>query len=338
MFIMSAQPQQTYIYDNHGRPISYVRLAVTDRCNLRCFYCMPAEGIKYVPRKQLLSYEEMERILGVLVAMGINKLRITGGEPFVRQDLVGFLEKAASIPGLEQVHITTNGVLTAPYIDQLKAIGIRSINLSIDTLDRERFHLITRRDEVHKVEATMYKILDAGIPLKINAVVIEGKNEEDLVLLSKLTKNLPIGVRFIEEMPFNGEGAHYPKLKWNHQKMLTHLEQHFGSLEKIADDDHSTSRNYRIPGHLGTIGIIPAFSRTFCGTCNRIRITSQGLLKTCLYDRGVLDIRELLRNGATDHLIKASFLKAFGNRARDGFAAESRRNTAVAESMSEIGG
>ena len=335
---MSTSSHTSEIFDNHGRPITYVRLAVTDRCNLRCFYCMPAEGIKYVPKKELLSYEEMERVLRVLCSMGINKLRITGGEPFVRQDLIGFLEKAVNIPGLEQVHITTNGVLTTPYIPQLKQLCISSINLSIDTLDRQRFHLITRRDEVHKVEETMYKVLEAGIPLKINAVVIEGKNEEDLVLLSNLTRHLPLGVRFIEEMPFNGEGAHYPKLKWNHRKILEHLTAHFGSLTKVNDDAHSTSTNYRIPGHLGTIGIIPAFSRTFCGACNRIRITSQGLLKTCLYDHGVLDIKALLRSGAEDADLKQAFINAFGQRARDGFEAESRRPSEVAESMSEIGG
>jgi cyclic pyranopterin phosphate synthase len=229
-------------------------------------------------------------------------------------------------------------VLTTPYIPRLKQLGISSINLSIDTLDRERFHLITRRDEVHKVEETMYKLLEAGIPLKINAVVIEGKNEEDLVSLSELTRDLPIGVRFIEEMPFNGEGAHYPKLKWNHRKIMSHLTDNFGRLTRVDADAHSTSTNYRIPGYQGTVGVIPAFSRTFCGSCNRIRITSQGLLKTCLYDNGVLDLKELLRNGASDAFLKATFKDTFGKRARDGFEAESRRSSEVAESMSEIGG
>ena len=335
---MSSYHPKSQIFDNHGRPISYVRLAVTDRCNLRCFYCMPAEGIQYVPKKELLTYEEMERILGILASMGVHKLRITGGEPFVRQNLIGFLERVVNIPGLDQVHITTNGVLTAPYIQKLKDLGIRSINLSIDTLDPERFRKITRRDEVHRVKQTMYKILESGIPLKINAVVIQGKNEEDLIQLSELTRNLPLGVRFIEEMPFNGEGAHYPKLKWNYQKILAHLSDHFGKLDKIEDEAHSTSTNYRIPGHLGTVGVIPAFSRTFCGSCNRIRITSQGLLKTCLYDNGVLDLKNKLRNGGDDPGLKKALLNAFSSRARDGYEAELNRSAEVTESMSEIGG
>ena len=326
------------IYDNHNRPIEYVRLAVTDRCNLRCFYCMPAEGIKYVPKKELLTYEEMERLLRLLTSMGIKKLRITGGEPFVRQNLIGFLENVKEIPGLEEIHITTNGVLTTPYIGRMKSLGISSINLSIDTLDRDRFKMITRRDEVDKVKETMHKVLEANIPLKINAVVIQGKNIEDIVQLSSLTKEYPIGVRFIEEMPFNGEGAHYAHLKWTYKKILSHLEDHFGSLNKIQDQPHSTSINYQIPGYSGTIGVIPAFSRTFCGSCNRIRITSQGLLKTCLYDNGVLDIRDILRNGSGDNELKQSLVAAFSNRAKDGFEAESNRISQVTESMSEIGG
>jgi cyclic pyranopterin phosphate synthase len=299
---------------------------------------MPAEGIQYVPKKELLTYEEMERVLRLLVNMGIHKLRITGGEPFVRQNLIGFLERVVKIPGLDQVNITTNGVLTAPYLSKLKDMGISSINLSIDTLDPERFHKITRRDQVHRVKETLYKALEAGIPLKINAVVIEGKNEEDLIELAELTKQLPIGVRFIEEMPFNGEGAHYPKLKWNYRRILEHLATHFGDLVKIEDETHSTSTNYRIAGYVGTVGVIPAFSRTFCGSCNRIRITSQGLLKTCLYDNGVLDIRKMLRQGASNDDLSTALIKAFSTRARDGYEAESTRTSEVSESMSEIGG
>ena len=326
------------LFDNHGRIIDYVRLAVTDRCNLRCFYCMPSEGIKYVPKKELLTYEEMERLLRLLCSMGIKKLRITGGEPFVRQNLMEFLEQIKTIPGLEQINLTTNGVLTAPFIQRLKEVGIKSVNLSIDTLDRDRFKMITRRDEVEKVKDTMFKLLQAEIPLKINAVVIQGKNTEDLIPLTNLTKDYPIGVRFIEEMPFNGQGAHYPKLRWTYKKILSYLSDHFGTLIKQEDHPHSTSSNYRIPGHVGTVGVIPAFSRTFCGSCNRIRITSQGLLKTCLYDNGVLDIRKMIRNGSNDQALKESLLHAFSNRVKDGFEAEATRVTQVTESMSEIGG
>ncbi len=328
------------LQDNHGRPINYLRLAVTDRCNLRCFYCMPEEGIKYLPKHQLLTYEEMERLVRILVEMGIRKVRITGGEPFVRRDLIDFLWKLSEIEQLEQINLTTNGVLTQAYIPQLLAMGIHSVNLSLDTLDKKRFLEITRRDEFDQVMASLDALVAAGIPTKINAVVMEGKNIEDLIPLALLSKDRPIDVRFIEEMPFNGEGSHYPVLKWTHRKILEELRSHFPDIQKIQDAPHSTSYNYQVPGHQGTVGIIAAFSRTFCGTCNRIRLTAQGQLKTCLYDDGVLDLKALLRRPATDQEIKAAFLKAFGNRAKDGYEAEARRDQSkpLSESMSTIGG
>jgi molybdenum cofactor biosynthesis protein A len=330
----------TRIYDNHGRPITYVRLAVTDRCNLRCFYCMPAEGIKYVPRQELLTYEEMERLLRILADLGIHKVRITGGEPFVRRNLMGFLKRVADIPGIDTINMTTNGVLTTPYLSDLKKLGIASINLSLDTLDRQRFFDITRRDEFPKVMACLDRLLELKIKTKINAVIIEGKNTEDIISLAQFTQEHPVGVRFIEEMPFNGNGNNYPVLKWNHTRILESLKQHFPTLEKIPDPPNSTAFTYQIPGFQGTIGIIPAFSRTFCGTCNRIRLTAKGMLKTCLYDDGRLDIRALLRSGASDSELTTAFLTAFGQRAKNGFEAEKRRNQdrPVSESMSTIGG
>ncbi|MDX2245620.1 MAG: GTP 3',8-cyclase MoaA [Bacteroidia bacterium] len=331
---------ESRIYDNHGRPIDYVRIAVTDRCNLRCFYCMPAEGITYVNRKDLLSYEEISRLVAILAEMGVRKVRITGGEPFLRRDLMFLLEKIVSTRGIEAVHITTNGVLTAPHVPALKAMGIKSINLSLDTLDRQRFMEMTRRDELPKVQECLEALLANGISTKINAVVMEGKNVEDIIPLTELGRKDPVEVRFIEEMPFNGAGANYPRLAWNHRRILQELKSHYPEIHKIPDPDHSTSENYQIPGFAGTVGIIPAFTRTFCGTCNRIRLTAVGQLKTCLYDDGVLDIRALLRSGAADGEIRTAFLKAFSNRAKDGYEAEKRRSAdrPVNESMSTIGG
>ncbi len=329
----------TTLYDNHGRPITYLRLAVTDRCNLRCFYCMPAEGIPYLPKQALLTYEEMERLVHVLAGMGITKVRITGGEPFVRKDLMYFLRRLKQIKGIEEVHITTNGVLTAPHIAQLKAIGIASVNLSLDTLDGERFRQITRRDEYGKVMHCLEQLLVHNIPVKINTVVMEGQNTKDIIPLAELTRTAPVSVRFIEEMPFNGEGNHYPVLVWTHDKIMQVLRQQYPNLQKISDKSHDTAYHYQVPGYAGTVGVIAAFSRTFCGSCNRIRITAQGTLKTCLYDGGVLDLKQLLRSRATDELIAEAFLRAFRHRAKDGFEAESRsRRTPVHESMSTIGG
>jgi molybdenum cofactor biosynthesis protein A len=328
------------LYDNHGRLINYVRLAVTDRCNLRCFYCMPEEGIKFAPRREILTYEEMERIVRVLAEMGVEKVRITGGEPFVRRDLMSFLEKIAAIDGLKQIALTTNGVLAAPHVRHFKSLKINSVNLSLDSLDPDRFFEVTRRNEFAAVMRTLDELLRHGIDVKINSVVMQGRNEQDLLPLVEMTRRLPVNVRFIEEMPFNGSGQHYTDWTWDHRRIIAHLRESFPSLTKIPDPPHSTSANYAIDGHLGTVGVIAAYSRTFCGTCNRLRITPQGLLKTCLYDTGIFNIRDLLRAGASDRDLATAFTEAIGHRARDGYEAEARRfgQTAVTESMATIGG
>lgn len=330
----------TTLYDNHGRPINYVRLAVTDRCNLRCFYCMPEEGIRYLPKKNLLTFEEIERLISLLASLGISKVRLTGGEPFVRNDLMKLINRISEIPGIQDLHLTTNGVLTAPYIPELKKLGIASVNLSLDTLDKSRFHAITRRDEFDPVMNTLDLLLEHGIPVKINAVVMEEKNIDDIIPLIELTKNNLVDVRFIEEMPFNGAGNHYPTLHWTYKKILEYIESHYPELQKIPDAPFSTSYGYKVPGYKGKIGVIAAFSRTFCGTCNRIRITAQGTLKTCLYDDGVLDVRQLLRSPASDEIIKQNLLAAFHSRPKNGFEAEGNRKNHLpaSESMSTIGG
>src|SRR5688572_29768454 len=193
------------LYDNHNRPLNYVRIAVTDRCNLRCFYCMPQESIQYLPKKSLLTFEEIERLLLLLSEMGISKVRFTGGEPFVRNDLMKLLHKTSEIEGIRDVHLTTNGILTAPHIPDLKRLKISSVNLSLDTLDKKRFFMITQRDEFERTFETLNLLQEYEIPVKINAVVMDGKNIDDLIPLAELTHHQNIDVRFIEEMPFNGD-------------------------------------------------------------------------------------------------------------------------------------
>lgn len=246
----------------------------------------------------------------------------------------------AAVPGIKDIHLTTNGVLTAPYIKELKQAGVQSVNLSLDTLDKEKFKNITRRDEFDNVMQTLQLLIEEKIKVKLNAVVMDGKNTDDILSLVAFTKSNPVSVRFIEEMPFNGEGSHYPVLNWTHHKITEHIRTAYPELLKLKDEAHSTSYNYSIPGHLGNIGVIAAFSRTFCGTCNRIRITAQGTLKTCLYDEGVLNIRDLMRTNASDEQLTQALLKAFQNRAKDGFEAEQMRKdgVGVSESMSTIGG
>ncbi|MFN4145095.1 MAG: GTP 3',8-cyclase MoaA [Runella sp.] len=327
------------LIDNHGRIVSYVRLAVTDRCNLRCFYCMPEEGIKYVPKPHLLTWEEMERVVRILAQLGIDKVRITGGEPFVRRGIIDFLERLHQIDGIRQINLTTNGVLTAPLVPEFGRLGIRSVNLSLDSLDRQRFFEITRRDEFQNVWQTFEALQEYKIPTKINAVVMSGKNTDEIAAMAELTRQYPISMRFIEEMPFNGQAEHQYNEFWNFARILTELQRHYPSLYKLPDPPASTAYHYQIPGYRGTIGIIAAYSRTFCGTCNRLRITPQGQLKTCLYEEGGLNIRDLLRRGLDDEAVRDQIIKAVQHRAKDGFEAEKNRNTAVAsDSMAMIGG
>jgi molybdenum cofactor biosynthesis protein A len=323
------------LFDNHGRAINYLRLAVTDRCNLRCHYCMPEDGLDWLSRKELMSYEEMLHICALLVRHGIEKIRITGGEPFARKDIMSLLSGLAAIKGLKQLNLTTNGVLTAPYIPELKKLGVQSVNLSLDTLDRNRFFTITRRDELPAVLHTLDELLKHGMEVKINAVVMEGQNIGDIIPLVALTKELPVSVRFIEEMPFNGAGNSHSGAHWDYIRILQLIKEQYPDIKKIPDPPHSTSYNYQIPGHKGSVGIIAAYTRSFCGTCNRIRITPQGMLKTCLYDNGVFNIKELLRLGYTDDQLIAAFNDALGTRAKDGWEAEQNK---VHESMAAIGG
>jgi molybdenum cofactor biosynthesis protein A len=323
--------------DSHGRTIDYVRLAVTDRCNLRCFYCMPNEGIDFLPKKHLLTYEEMLRMLTIMANEGISKVRITGGEPFVRKDLMSFLWDITKIDGIEKLHLTTNGVLTAPYIAELKQMGIAGINLSLDSLDRGRFFEMTRRDELPNVLKTLDACLSHKIPLKINAVMMAGKNQEDIFELVELARNAPVSVRFIEEMPFNGEGL---KLDYflSYKKIIDLVSERYPGMQKLQDEKNSTSYNYQIPGFKGNFGVIAAYSRTFCGTCNRLRITPTGDLKTCLYDEGVFNIRDMMRSTASDFEISKTIQEAIRHKAKDGFEAEKNRVSSVSESMTTIGG
>ena len=300
---------------------------------------MPEHGLEWLSRSELLTYEEMLRLCGVLVRLGINKIRITGGEPFVRKDMMKFIAALSQLDGLQQINLTTNGVATAPLVPELKKLGIRSVNLSLDTLDRERFFQITRRDELPKVLDTMDALLRHDIKVKINAVVMDGQNTEDIIPLAKLTQNLPVDVRFIEEMPFNGGDHAAARPFWDHHRILDTIRSEWPDLEKIPDPPFSTSMNYRLPGHHGKVGIIAAWSRTFCGTCNRIRVTPQGVLKTCLYDHGVLNLRDLMREGLSDTELTDHLLFAFNHRHKNGWdAEEARRGIPVKESMATIGG
>jgi cyclic pyranopterin phosphate synthase len=288
---------------------------------------MPAEGIVYMPERELLTWEEMSRVVRVMHGMGINKVRITGGEPFVRNGLMDFLSEITALPGLE-VCLTSNGVLIGEYIDQLKVLGIRSVNLSLDALDRDRFKQITRRDDYEVVYQNLLRLVAEGFEVKINAVVMKGQNEQDILALAALTKDLPVSVRYIEEMPFNGSGLVEGTLFWNHERILKELKTVYADPKPVLMRGGETANRYAIA----------AFSRTFCGSCNRVRLTAKGQVKTCLYDDGVFDLKAYLRSGISDEELRKVLLGLYQKRPLDGFEAEKNRKGVINESMTTIGG
>ena len=219
---------------------------------------MPEEGLNFSKKSQILSFEEMERLIVILAKLGISKVRITGGEPFVRKDLIPFMKTVSGIEGIDKLSITTNGTGPLTQIAEMKAMGIYAVNLSLDCLDRDRFHKITRRDEFDQVMTYYRALLDADINTKINAVVMQDHNLDDIIPICELTKLDKVSVRFIEEMPFNGGSKGYTPIEWNHNKILDHIQTAYPDLIKIEDEKSSTSYNYQIPGAKGSIGIIPS--------------------------------------------------------------------------------
>lgn len=319
--------------------MDYLRIAVTDRCNLRCFYCMPEEGIHYLPKKELLTFEEILRLTEIFASLGVKKVRITGGEPFLRKDLMSLLQAIKSISSIESLNITTNGVLTQPYIPDLKALGIDHVNLSLDSLDEQNFFRITRRNEFKAVMKTLDALVDQQIKTKINMVVINGKNHQEILPMAELSQHQNLDIRFIEEMPFNGAAGQTREI-WSAGQIFETLTDKYPAIEKIQSDPHAPANQYQIPGFKGQVGIIAAYSRSFCGKCNRIRLTATGSIKNCLYDEGVLDLKSILRSGASDAEIKAILLQTVQRKEKNGHLAEANRkqNTQITESMSTIGG
>lgn len=326
------------LIDNHNRVINYVRLAVTDRCNLRCNYCMPEHGIDFARKPDLMTVEEMKRLCSILAGLGVDKIRITGGEPFVRKGVMDLFEHLASLEEVREISVTSNATLIGPHIDRMKELGIQSVNISLDAIQAETFARITRRDEFDKVYGNIMRLVDSGMEVRINFVVLKGQNIEDIYPMMEFQRDFPVRVRFLEEMPFNGGSRDFKGLEWNHKKILEHIRGKYPEFEKIPGPMTATSVNYQIPGHAGSFGIIPAFSRTFCGSCNRLRITATGDLITCLYGKPVANIREPLRKGATSLQIRALLEEILGQRAKDGFEAQEQFGPVAGSSMSSIGG
>lgn len=287
------------LMDRYQRNIEYLRISVTDKCNMRCRYCMPEEGVEIKSHQQMLRWEEIHRMVKAFADLGVRKVRITGGEPLVRKGLTSFVAGLGSL-GLEEISITTNGVLLTEMAADLKKAGISRVNVSLDSLDPEKFRWITRGGEVSKVLAGITAALDAGlVPLKVNAVVVRGFNDDEVVNLALLAKELPIHVRFIELMPV-GLGS-----IWGPESFVSTAEtmekiSTLGQLQPAEVSGNGPAQVWRLPGFQGTLGFISAISEHFCAQCNRVRLTADGRLYPCLHSEEFVDCFALLRNGADD--------------------------------------
>jgi len=326
------------LIDNHNRKINYLRLAVTDRCNLRCNYCMPAEGIDFSSNDKLFTIDELSRLSQLLVTQGIDKIRITGGEPFVRKDLMVLLRNLSKMKDLNDISVTTNATLIGPYIDELKELGITNINVSMDAINRETFEKITRRDQYDTVHNNILRLITEGFKVRINFIALDGQNTDDILPMLELAKHYDVCVRYLEEMPFNGGSRKFEGIAWDYKRILAHIKETYPNFVQLPAEKTSTSMNYKIPGFKGTFGLIPSFSRTFCGTCNRLRITAIGDVITCLYAQPCMNIREILRSKNSEEKVKEQILKAVGIRAKTGFEAQEKDKGVFSNSMTSIGG
>ena len=291
--------------DQYGRQINYMRVSVTDRCNLRCIYCMPEEGIKQVSHQDILTYDEIVQIVNAAAAVGITRIKLTGGEPLVRKNLAGLVEALRAVPGIEEVTVTTNGVLLKEQIGKLAKAGISAVNISVDSLDPDMYASIARKDALAAVLGGMEAAVSCpGLKVKINCVPLKGLNEEEWVRLAQIARERPIDVRFIEMMPM-GLGRDFQGS--SQKEVLERLRETFGPEQYLDGNFGNGPATYvHFNGFAGKIGFISALSHKFCSECNRIRMTAEGFLKPCLQYASGEDLREMIRNGASEEeLIRA---------------------------------
>ncbi|WP_405247074.1 GTP 3',8-cyclase MoaA [Cellulophaga sp. Asnod2-G02] len=326
------------LVDNHNRTINYLRLAVTDRCNLRCNYCMPSEGINFAENDKLFTIEELITLSRILVSQGITKIRITGGEPFVRKDLMVLLRELSKMDALEDISITTNATVIGPYISELKALGIKNINVSMDAITKDVFEKITRRKQYDIVYENIIRLITEGFNVRINCIALEGQNIDDIIPMLDLAKHYNVCVRYLEEMPFNGGSKKFSAITWDYKKILAHIAEVYPDYYLLESPKTSTSMNYKIPGFAGTFGVIPSFTRTFCGSCNRLRISATGDVITCLYAKASANLITALRAENSEENIKEAILKAVSSRAKTGFEAQEQYKGIFSNSMTSIGG
>lgn len=329
------------LVDAFGRQIKNVRISITDKCNFRCVYCMPAEGLQWLKREEILSYEEIERLVRLLVSLGVEQVRLTGGEPTVRKDLPELIRKLSQIEGLKSLSLTTNGYLLKNLARPLAEAGLTRINVSLDSLVREKFFQLTRRDSLQQVlegleELEKYPQIS---PIKINAVAMRNFTESEVVAFAMLARRKPYAVRFIEFMPLDADDNWQPDSVLTGDEIKAIIEREVMPLVPIKSDDPAeTSTKYRFADGIGEMGFINPVSHPFCSSCDRIRITAEGMLRTCLFAHIETDLKTPLRNGASDEVLEEIVRRAVWKKERKHHINEGEAFQRTKRSMSQIGG
>lgn len=287
--------------DNYQRELNYLRISVTDRCNLRCVYCMPPEGVQFLSHKEILRIEEIETIVKAAASIGVKKVRLTGGEPLMRKGLDELIRRIAGVPGIDDIALTTNGLLLPTLVQVLKEAGLRRVNISLDTLDSTRYREITCNGTLDKAWAGINAALEADFqPVKINTVVIRGFNDDEVAGIAGLTLEKPLHVRFIEIMPVGQSNSWATRRCVPAQEVMSQISAKLGPLLPAKKPEgNGPAQYYRLPDAQGTVGFISSMSNHFCSSCNRLRLTSTGTLRPCLYDGSEVDLKTPLREGAS---------------------------------------
>ncbi|MEJ8553957.1 GTP 3',8-cyclase MoaA [Tepidibacter sp. Z1-5] len=321
--------------DNTGRKIEYLRVSITDRCNLRCIYCMPKDGIELINHDEILTFEELYRIIKSSSSLGISKIRITGGEPLARKGIIEFIRNVKSIQGIEEVSLTTNGILLEEYLDELLKAGLDRINVSVDTLNEELYSKITRNKGLDKVLRGINAALDKGIKrVKINTVIVKEINNEEIMDFVELIEKIPVDVRFIELMPI-GEGKKYTQVSNDEVKNIILKNRELIPFFNVKGSGPATY--FKTKSSKGSIGFISPISHEFCSQCNRIRITPEGFLKLCLHWNDGVDLKKYLRNEVSDEELNNIIYKAIKQKPyRHEFKSQNKNSDC--RNMSQIGG
>lgn len=323
--------------DQFGRVHDYLRMSLTERCNLRCFYCMPENGIQLRPREEFMRQEEVLQLANTFVELGVKKIRLTGGEPLIRKDADSIITELGKLP--VELAITTNGVIVDKFVEIFKDAGIKGVNVSLDSLQPEKQERIARRDYFERILANIELLLKEGFKVKVNAVVMRDVNDDEIIDFVKLSEHKPLDIRFIEFMPFLGNDWNWEK-KVNHDEVMERVYDYYSkeSVKRVAAKANDTAQNYQIDGYTGTFGMISSVTHPFCSTCNRIRLTADGKIKNCLFSNSELDLLTSLRKGENvESLIRQSIASKKEVRAGiDSF--KNAENLTSIRSMVSIGG